>query len=290
MSSQDVIVVIVAYNRKDMLLELLKCLFLFNLKNIIVIDNSEHSILDATTLYPNIIYYKTDKNIGGAGGYNIGIKKAKEIGCNFVWLLDDDSIPEVNSLEKLLDSYYELIEHYASVSYVCSKVLWANSNDECLMNIPNYKKDGDELGCFNVRKIISCSFVSVLIPLKFIERVGLPIKDYFIWFDDVEYTSRLNLVGDGFQVLNSYVRHYTKLNQGANFSFIKDDNIVKYKYGIRNMTSFYMSNYSFRKILKLFFRVKKEMSQANILVKHRMTIFFWFFMGLFFFPKIDYLD
>lgn len=58
-----------------------------------------------------------------------------------------------------------------------------------------------------------CSFVSVLIPRWVMEAFGLPYKEYFIWFDDAEYTLRITKSCPGVQVLDSVVLHDMGVNR-----------------------------------------------------------------------------
>ena len=47
-----------------------------------------------------IFHVLTDKNIGGAGGFNIGMKKAVESGYKYVWVMDDDTLCNPDALEQ----------------------------------------------------------------------------------------------------------------------------------------------------------------------------------------------
>lgn len=49
------------------------------------------------TLYidqKTIFYFNTGRNLGGAGGFNFGVRKAYEAGYDYIWLMDDDTIVE----------------------------------------------------------------------------------------------------------------------------------------------------------------------------------------------------
>ncbi len=84
----------------------------------------------------------------------------------------------------------------------------------------------------------SCSFVSVLFPRWAITQFGLPLREYFIWFDDQEYTRRLIAAGPGVQVLDSTVTHDLGVNRGVNFGDVNDGNMWKFEYGVRNEASY----------------------------------------------------
>jgi GT2 family glycosyltransferase len=48
-----------------------------------------------------------------------------------------------------------------------------------------------------VAPIRGATFVSLLLHRHAIERYGLPLKHFFVWADDIEYTSRIVLGGEG---------------------------------------------------------------------------------------------
>ena len=104
----EVAAIVVTYNRKDLLLGCIE--HLSALKNakadILIIDNAStdgtrealENLIDSQA----IIYCNTGANLGGAGGFAFGLKKAMEAGYIYAWLMDDDTIPEKRSLEMLL--------------------------------------------------------------------------------------------------------------------------------------------------------------------------------------------
>lgn len=40
-----------------------------------------------------ILYENTGENLGGAGGFNFGIRRAYEAGYDAIWIMDDDTYP-----------------------------------------------------------------------------------------------------------------------------------------------------------------------------------------------------
>lgn len=284
--NSETVAVIVTYNRQEMLLNLVATLQVIGLQEIVIIDNYDKSSLSFND--KNILHIKTQSNIGGAGGYNLGIKNAISFNPKFIWLLDDDSLPDKNTLNFLIEDYYFLIHQNIDVSFVCSKVLWGETQELCLMNIPNYSSKDKSWS--SIKSILSCSFVSVLIPTAKIKKIGLPIKEYFIWYDDVEFTKRLTRVGKGYIALNSEIKHYPPQNIGANYRHVNNENILKYQYGFRNMISYHLQTRSFKKIFKIFSRVNKEMSNGNVSTIVKLKVFYWGLKGLTFSPKVEYYN
>lgn len=46
-----------------------------------------------------------DHNSGSAVGFAMGIQRAIDLGADFIWLLDDDNRPHIDTLQKLMDAY-----------------------------------------------------------------------------------------------------------------------------------------------------------------------------------------
>ncbi len=240
MKEPRVIAIVVTYNRKKLLAECLQALLDQSYKNldIIVIDNAS---TDKTREYisgfigDKVSYYNTGKNLGGAGGFNFGIKKAYEFDFDYLWIMDDDTVPNYDALFQLLEAH----KKYKHAGFLSSKVLWTDGN-LCFMNlgrdykfrtISNYRDD-----------IVPCAaatFVSLLIPKKIVEEVGLPISEFFIWGDDLEYTRRITRKYSGYIITNSVVMHKMKNNDFGSIEVTPKERIDRYIFAYRNEVFLY---------------------------------------------------
>lgn len=236
--------VVVTYNRKQLLTECLDALLNQSrlVNKIILIDNAStdgtrQSLQERGYLDNSVIeYVRLPKNIGGAGGFHEGVKYGYEAGYDWLWLMDDDTVCQKNALENLIKAS---IIPDTNVGFVCSKVLWINGQVH-LMNMPaipnlvnniafnQYDKDSKYI-------VAASSFVSCLISKNAIKKIGLPLKEMFIWSDDIEYTYRItNNKYIGVYAKDSIVIHKTKDNYYSNIVIDSSKNFWKYKYGIRN--------------------------------------------------------
>jgi GT2 family glycosyltransferase len=198
-------------------------------------------------------YVRMNVNTGGAGGFYEGIKRAYQKGYDWIWLMDDDTIPTEESLNKMLEK--RKIFKDLNIGFISSKVLWMDGTPH-IMNIPSVKASVNGIP-FNfydnegVLLVESASFVSLLINRDVVKKVGLPIKEFFIWADDVEYTLRItrnNFLG--FYVKDSIVYHKTKSNYSA--SGVYD---WRFYYNVRNWLWIYKMHYKRRYIRELLKRV-----------------------------------
>ncbi|MCM1404774.1 MAG: glycosyltransferase [Prevotella sp.] len=135
---QCVVAVVVTYNRKKLLKECLIALTEQNYPNlqILIIDNAStdgtYSFIAHLIDDKKIIYKNTGKNLGGAGGFNFGMRAAVERGCDYVWLMDDDCIVNEDSLTTLINFAHAV---NANFGFLSSVVRWQDGSI-CRMNVP----------------------------------------------------------------------------------------------------------------------------------------------------------
>lgn len=130
-NNKSIAVVVVTYNRKVLLKEALEAIANQNVKDIkvLVVDNAS---TDGTKEYiaealtdSRFSYLNTGANLGGAGGFNFGIKEAVKLGCDYIWIMDDDCIVHKDSLEKLLQFAKEKNDDFGFLSSV---VKWTDGS------------------------------------------------------------------------------------------------------------------------------------------------------------------
>ena len=227
--------VVVTYNRKALLLECIAALKAQTVRpDILIIDNAstdgtEESL--APLAAEGIIRYQnTGANLGGAGGFSYGMKMAVEEGWDYVWIMDDDTIPRENALEMLLKAHQQLSPY----GYLSSKTLW---KDGTLCNM-NLQRDPDMKMIRSYTKEIipsgTATFVSLFVPSSVIRDVGLPIAEFFIWADDLEYTRRIARKYPCFVVTNSVAVHKCPTNNGGNIATDEESRIGRYRFAYRN--------------------------------------------------------
>lgn len=183
------------------------------------------------------------KNTGGAGGFYYGMKWAYEHGADAIWIMDDDTIPEEDALQKLWEGMARVRKQMApksEIGFVSSTVLWTDGSP-CEMNRQHYVgeafsisgKDAEE-NALALQPVDSATFVSLLFSREAVEKMGLPIKEYFIWGDDKEYTLRLSASYPCYHVKNSVVIHKMAINAGSNIVIDAIVRVPRYFYAFRN--------------------------------------------------------
>lgn len=246
--------IIVTYNRIELLKECIDCCYQQSLsfENIVVINNAS---TDGTKEYlkelelekDNIKCITLNENIGGAGGFYTGIKEILEYDIDYVLLIDDDAM--------ICENYIDTINNYIQICKLPAYSGTVMCDDKIQYDhrkylYKNYKllesKDNDYMKKFFDYDI--STFCGVVIDVKIIKKIGLPEKDFFIWFDDFEYSLRLNVYGKIRNINSIYLNHKTKLNQVQSYNW-------KSYYGLRNelyiIKKYFSRNIYFKKLIEM---------------------------------------
>ena len=135
MKNDRVAAVVVTYNRLPLLQ---KCIEKLEAQtapcDILVVNNASS---DGSTEWlearqgGRLLPKNTGANLGGAGGFNCGMRWAVEAGYDRLWLMDDDCLPEPDALEKLLEADALLKGEYGWLSSVA---LWVDGSECRILN------------------------------------------------------------------------------------------------------------------------------------------------------------
>ena len=290
-----IIAVIVTYNRVELLKD--SILHLKNqtipLDEIVIVNNASN---DGTKAYLdslidiNIKIENLSENLGGAGGFQHGIKVAYKHGADYVWIMDDDTMATETALENLLSGIEKIKDRHWGM--VASNVLFKD-NKPCIMNIPLVSSSWNELLQDGIVRIKVTSFVGLLITREVIDKVGLPIKEFFVWGDDEEYSQRITKQFEGYLIGNSIVKHYMEKNEGVDIFTTSKERISRYFYVYRN--HMYMAKKEgflrvFLYLFSSFVTIIKILLTSPYKWKKIMIIIKGIFRGIIFSPSIEYVN
>lgn len=211
--AERVCAIVVTYNRVALLRECLTALERQSrpLDRILVIDNSSSDGTPAVVRgeHPAAELVELGENRGGAGGFHEGTRRAYEEGFDWLWLMDDDTIPTETALAELLAAPAQL-DGLPRPLVLASKVVMPDGRLHPFNRSPPDERDIDRLVEAVERGLMPMrytSFVSAFVHRDAVSEFGLPHADYFIWFDDVEFTARVIRDNAGYLAPRSVVVH-----------------------------------------------------------------------------------
>ncbi|MGI5503662.1 galactofuranosyltransferase GlfT1 [Lentzea sp. CA-135723] len=189
----SVVAVVVTRHRRELLAESLKALSTQTRvpDHLVVVDNGpDQPVNDLVEQCPlPTTYLASHRNLGGAGGFALGILHALSLGAEWVWLADDDGRPaDENVLEVLLEEAER--RGLAEISPVVTNI---DSPDKLAFPLRRgltWKRSAADLGTDFLPGIASL-FNGALFRATTLDVVGVP--DYRLFFrgDEVEVHRRL---------------------------------------------------------------------------------------------------
>ena len=271
-----IVAVIVTYNRRDCLEKLLDIYegIYDGPQDVIIVNNNSsddtEKLLEKwnekkASFNKHIINLK--QNLGGSGGFYIGINKALDIGADWIYVSDDDAFPNKN-IFRLFNSYVnDKMTSINNIAAICGKVMNNGKVDldhrkrisknlisikELSVPISEYSKEYFELDLF--------SYVGTFINSKYINKCGLTEKDYFIFYDDTEHSLRLSKCGKIICIPNIEIIHDIQFNGEEELSW-------KTYYGNRNrllmIKKHYNKKYFYLECIRIKLRAMKKKIQKQ---------------------------
>ena len=241
----SVAAVVVTYNRDAMLHKCVRSLLRQDSPcDIIVVDNggtgSAGRMLRES--FPGmagqgrILYCRTGRNLGGAGGFSEGVRIALGRGYRYLWLMDDDVAASRTALSRLLEAGAMLCGDYGFLSceaYWTDRTL-CRMNRQHLTLTKRYCGGGDA-----PQRVMMATFVGLFLKAEVARKAGLPAADFFIWADDLEYTRRISMKWPCYAVPGSRVLHMTGSNGKVGIENEPRERFWRYRYLYRNEVYLY---------------------------------------------------
>lgn len=266
----NVVVVIVTYGNRWTPLSRVLAALLANdppIAEIVVVDNgSPEPVTDrATALDPRIHVVRLASNTGSAAGFRAGIDTAhRRAGGEMIWLLDDDNRPAPGALRELLECYAALggvpENTVAGIRPDLREFVLA-AGGFMRIRVPPDSFLGFHVGLvpekalrrLRVRgapatavrnrerrvEVQYAPYGGLLFHRSWVDRIGLPREDFYLYGDDYEYTSRI--AGHGGRIVLCPAAVIEDLEQSwhrkasrAHVYFDREASLHRLYYSIRN--------------------------------------------------------
>lgn len=200
-------IVICNYNKKQFILPCIQSVLDSSMQDfdVYVVDNaSTDGSADAVEAAygDRVILIRNTENLGGSGGFNTGLRAARQQGYPYYMCVDNDIVMDEHNVAQL----YQFLENHEDVGIVGSKIcrmqhperlqeLGASLDFEKCTHVPFYK---DHLDNEEIPETQDCDYVpacSLMIRDEVIDRIGLLPEENFIYWDDMEWCYKAKLAG-----------------------------------------------------------------------------------------------
>jgi hypothetical protein len=186
-----------------------------------------------------------EKNLGFAGGNNTGIARALASGADYVWLLNNDTFVDPDTLSELAAAAAE----HPEAGMLGSKVYFADRpttlwfaggfiRDVCEGSVYHRGLEEEDLGQYDEAETVDyVTGCSLLVSAELVRTIGAMSEDYFLYWEEVDWCDRATAAGRPcMYVPASKVWHKVGASLGATNS------PTQIRYDARNRLVFYWRN------------------------------------------------
>jgi hypothetical protein len=161
---------------------------------LVVVDNgsTNDSVARIRAARPDILLLESGKNLGFAGGNNIGIRYAVARGVDYLWLLNNDTVPAPDALSALVEKALtnKRIGATGSICYYADRPetiqVWAGARANLCIGYVRNTTEPHKDSWFH-----SLYGASMLVSRSAIEDVGLFDEGFFLYWEETELCIRL---------------------------------------------------------------------------------------------------
>ncbi|MBI4708867.1 MAG: glycosyltransferase family 2 protein [Candidatus Portnoybacteria bacterium] len=216
-----IIIIVLNWNGLSDTIECIESLKKIDYQNyeIILVDNGsmDNSVAVLKEKFGDIYLIENRKNLGFAGGNNVGIKYALKNGADFILLLNNDTKVESDFLTKLVkiannDNKIGIVgpiifsyDEPEKIYFAGGKVNWSRTRGEHInfekksisvipakAGIQTWMPDQVRHDIYGVDYITGCC---LLIKKEVVEKIGLMSEDYFLYYEDTDWCLRAQRAG-----------------------------------------------------------------------------------------------
>lgn len=252
---------------------------------VVLIDNGSREDHEESyrLAYPGLVYVRSDKNLGFAGGNNLGIKVAKgdyllllnndtEISNNLIEILSAelDSNPDIGLLSPLI-LYFEQPEIIQYAGFTEMNYLTCRNEGIGAMEVNKGQYDLDS------RETGFCHGAAMICRRKDLEEVGMMAEEFFLYYEELDWCEKFRKAGK-----KIWFTGKTKIYHKESMSVGKESNIKTY-FMTRNRMLFIRRNTGslntfFFSIYFIFIACSKQV--VMYLIKGRYDLIKWVFKGI----------
>ncbi|HPI91499.1 MAG TPA: glycosyltransferase family 2 protein [Deltaproteobacteria bacterium] len=172
----------------------------------IVIDNhsTDDSMEKLSAYRGTITLIRNEKNLGYAGGNNVGIDTAIDMQADYIWILNPDIRPTQEALSLLV----ETMDRDASIAAVGPRICYRDHPETVYSDgglvypergfLVIHKNTGKTIQELNEPVISSVDYANgsaILLRSKALEKIGTFREDFFLYYEETEWCLRAKRQG-----------------------------------------------------------------------------------------------
>lgn len=230
---KNVSIITVNYNQPQATEELLDSIIELNTYpqlEIIVVDNGStiNRVPEWTSRYPRFKFIRSEKNLGFAGGNNIGIAESN---CDYLFLINNDTV----ITEKLVDKLVNFLDENPEYGIVSPKIRYYTPNtmlqyagftkmnfytarNKCISQYETDNGQYDQLG----KLTYYAHGAAMMLRKDLVNSIGLMPEDYFLYYEEMDWCEMFKRAGYKTGLcINALIYHKESLATGKN-SRLKD--------------------------------------------------------------------
>lgn len=218
---------------------------------IILVDNASdinHEV-EFKKIIPNLIFIRSEENLGFAGGNNLGINLAKG---DFIFLINNDTEVPAGCLETLIDEFkseprlglLSPLILYAEDKNIIQYAGYTPLNYITARNtqLGQYEKNTGQYNGLSY-KTAFCHGAAVMCRRKDLLKVGLMDSNYFLYYEELDWCEKFKRIGKTINFTGkTFIYHKESISVGKESS-------IKTYFMTRNRMLFIRKNTSFWNVI-----------------------------------------
>lgn len=266
--AKTVYIIILTWNHLQDTIECLESVFKSNYPSfhVVIVDNAstDNTLQTISEKYPNVFIIPNPDNYGYAEGNNVGIRYAQSNNADYIFVLNNDTVIQADSISCLVDELEKCPDTIAAspISYYYDqpeKIYFAGGVISPEGKVGHATSIKEQVG-YETEWLNGCA---LMMRAKFLSEVGLFNPEYFLLFEDTDWS--LRAIRSGFCL--RIVPEATILHK-ASTSFQGPNSAKQIYYYLRNYHLFYKNNYPAN--IRFSFhlnRIKKDLRSVKKTVK-----------------------
>jgi rhamnopyranosyl-N-acetylglucosaminyl-diphospho-decaprenol beta-1,3/1,4-galactofuranosyltransferase len=228
---------------------------------IVLVDNASTDGTVDKVSSEQVTISRNIQNLGPSGAVHISLRHALENGFDWTWVLDGDSVPELDALEKLLAFFEHLPTTRQDQVFFLASWPLTGVGDDVKQEPLSLERAFEHVPLERGRDCTQCDCTmwgGSLFRMAAVARIGLPSEDYVMDLGEFEFGYRARRLGfTSYIVHSSVVRHDVGRGPGATKQIVRlgpiafpwyETSPIRTYYGVRNTIYFWLYQYKPRRM------------------------------------------